>query len=267
MLPAHRDARAVLPPAYVVPPPRIRDRRAAALAVTLAVLGGLVITLGLTTEDAMPAPTALTAAAPPVSSTGPPSAGPPSAGATPAAVKQNPVEPGAVKPSPPRPTVAKPSPAKPAGMRASAPVRLQIPAIGVDTAVMPLGLRKDGTLEVPPLRGDAPAGWYRHSPTPGEVGASVLVGHVDSARDGRAVFFRLREVEVGDPVSVRRTDGSVARFRVVRVAVYPKDEFPSTEVYAPLNRPGLRLITCGGVFDRGEGSYRSNVVVFADPVT
>ncbi|MDR6321583.1 sortase (surface protein transpeptidase) [Actinoplanes couchii] len=136
----------------------------------------------------------------------------------------------------------------------------------MDTALMSLGLRDDGTLQVPPLRGDAPAGWYRHSPTPGEVGASVLVGHVDSARDGPAVFFRLREVTVGDRVEVRRKDGSVARFAVTRVAVFAKDDFPSAEVYAAPDHPGLRLITCGGVFDRGEGSYRSNVVVFAEAV-
>jgi sortase (surface protein transpeptidase) len=156
---------------------------------------------------------------------------------------------------------------QPKGMKPSVPVRLQIPVIGVDTEVMELGLRRDGTLEVPPLRGDAPAGWYRHSPTPGETGASVLAGHVDTARDGPAVFFRLRELKVKDSISVRRKDGTVARFAVSRVATYPKRDFPSREVYAPLASPGLRLITCGGVFDRGEGSYRSNVVVYADPVT
>ncbi|SDT47151.1 Sortase family protein [Actinoplanes derwentensis] len=153
------------------------------------------------------------------------------------------------------------------GMGRSVPVRLRISAIEVDTEIMTLGLRADGTLQVPPLRGDAPAGWYRHSPTPGEVGASVLAGHVDTARDGPAVFFRLRELAVGDPIEVRRKDGTVARFAVARVAVYSKQDFPTGEVYAPLDRPGLRLITCGGVFDRGAGSYRSNVVVFADAVT
>ncbi|MBW6434446.1 class F sortase [Actinoplanes hulinensis] len=153
------------------------------------------------------------------------------------------------------------------GMQRSVPVRLEIPSIGVDTGLMTLGLRDDGTLEVPPLRGDAPAGWYRHSPTPGEVGASVLAGHVDSARDGPAVFHRLGEARPGDPVAVRRTDGTVARFTVTKVATYPKRDFPSDQVYAPLDRPGLRLITCGGVFDRGRGSYRSNIVVFAEAIS
>lgn len=218
--------------------PRVRDRRAAALAVVLAVLGILITGLGLRTEDTAPPPLAVADA---------------SSRATPAASAD-------VSPA----TTADAATA--VGMGESVPVRLEIPAIGVDTEIMSLGLRADGTLQVPPLRGDAPAGWYRHSPTPGEVGASVLAGHVDTARDGPAVFYRLREVRPGDPVVVRRTDGTVARFAVTRVASYPKQDFPSQEVYAAVDRPALRLITCGGVFDRGEGSYRSNVVVFAEGV-
>lgn len=232
--------------------PPVRDRRAAVLAAVLAVLGGLTTVLGLRTEDAAPPPLALV------------DAGPAGTPATPVAAAAPGTSPPGVGTSPASP--AAPSPA-PAGMGKSVPVRLRIPAIGVDAEVMSLGLQADGTLQVPPLRGDAPAGWYRHSPTPGEVGASVLAGHVDSARDGPAVFYRLREVRPGDPIEVRRTDGTVARFSVTRVASYPKRDFPSQEVYAPVDRAALRLITCGGVFDRGEGSYRSNVVVFAEGVT
>ncbi|GIE34390.1 class F sortase [Actinoplanes italicus] len=219
--------------------PQIRDRRAAAFAAVLACLGTGTVALGLRTEDGLP---------------------PPVPAAVSAAVSAAP----APSPGSPAPMKGRP-PSR--GMKASVPVRLQIPAIKVDTEVMTLGLRRDGTLEVPPLRGDAPAGWYRDSPTPGESGASVLAGHVDTARDGPAVFFRLRELRAGDAIAVRRKDGTVARFEVSRVATYPKQDFPSSEVYAPLASPGLRLITCGGVFDRGEGSYRSNVVVYADPVT
>ncbi|HWS31336.1 MAG TPA: class F sortase [Actinoplanes sp.] len=223
---------------------RIRDPKAAAFALVLAVLGTLTTTLGLTTEDSAPPPAAQTAEADPTSPRSPAASGGPGGFEDPGGTD-----------------------GVDAGMGRSVPVRLRIPKIGVDTALMSLGLRPDGTLQVPPLRGDAPAGWYRGSPTPGEVGASVLVGHVDTARDGPAVFFRLREVEVGDPIAVRRKDGTVARFEVSRVAVFAKREFPSAEVYAAPDRPGLRLITCGGVFDRGAGSYESNVVVFADAVT
>lgn len=208
--------------------PEIRDRRAAVFAGVLALLGALTVALGLRTEDGLPPP-ALAALSPSDAPSAAPSARPPDR---------------ALKPA--------------------VPVRLRIPAIGVDTAIMQLGLQRDGSLEVPPLRGDAPAGWYRDSPSPGETGASVLAGHVDTARDGPAVFFRLRELRSGDPIAVRRDDGTVATFRVSRVALYAKRDFPTAEVYAPIDRPGLRLITCGGAFDRSEGSYRSNVVVFAD---
>ncbi|WP_197725392.1 class F sortase [Actinoplanes sp. OR16] len=150
-------------------------------------------------------------------------------------------------------------------MKRSVPVRLEIPAVDLKTAVSGLGLRADGTLEVPPLKADAPAGWYRGSPTPGEPGAAVLTGHVDSAREGPAVFFRLRELDLGDTITVRRKDGSAATFEVYRVATYPKHAFPSDEVYGAVDRAELRLITCGGSFDRSSRSYRDNVVVYAAP--
>jgi hypothetical protein len=145
----------------------------------------------------------------------------------------------------------------------SAPVRLDIPAIGVHTAVTPLGLHPDGTVEVPPPERDAPAGWYRYLAAPGEVGPAVIVGHVDSARDGPAVFYRLGALRPGDTVSVRRADGVVAGFTVVDVVVYPKAAFPTAAVYGPADRPVLRLVTCGGTFDRDRGEYRDNVVAYA----
>ncbi|WP_430783391.1 class F sortase [Actinoplanes sp. G11-F43] len=246
--------------------PRFRDPRAAALAVALAVLGVLTTVLGLTTEDAAPPPAASTGAEIPGSTTAPAPEGEATAsGVTTEGVT---TEEGTTEASAaPDDDTDGPADGDAGGMARSVPVRLRIPAIEVNTELMSLGLRADGTLQVPPLRGDAPAGWYRHSPTPGEAGASVIAGHVDTARDGAAVFYRLRELGVGDRVEVRRKDGSTARFAVTRVAVFAKRDFPSDQVYATVPHAGLRLITCGGVFDRGEGSYRSNVVVFADAVT
>jgi sortase (surface protein transpeptidase) len=145
----------------------------------------------------------------------------------------------------------------------SVPVHLDIPAIRVSTPLMALGLEPDGTIGVPPLTRGAPAGWYRYLSTPGEVGPAVILGHVDTARDGPAVFYRLREVHPGDTVTVRRLDGSTAVFTVNQVAEYPKSAFPADAVYGPLAYPALRLITCGGPFDRVHGEYRGNVVVYA----
>ncbi len=150
-------------------------------------------------------------------------------------------------------------------LSASTPTRVSIPSIGVDSSLMGLGQNADGTVEVPPL-GNTPAGWYRESPTPGEVGPAVLLGHVDSGA-GPAVFFRLGEVAPGDEVSVIREDGTVAVFAVERVEQYGKADFPSLTVYGNTDNAQLRLITCGGVFDRSVGHYVDNIVVYASLVS
>lgn len=148
-------------------------------------------------------------------------------------------------------------------MAASPPVRLQVPAIGVDTNLMRLGLKSDGSIEVPPL--GFPAGWFAGAPTPGELGPAVLAGHVDWA-GAPGVFYQLRAVTVGDEITIDRADGSVAVFRVIRTAQYPKNAFPTDQVYGDLDHAGLRLITCGGSFNPGARSYVDNIVVFADLV-
>ncbi len=143
----------------------------------------------------------------------------------------------------------------------SPPVRVQIPVINVDSDVMDLGLRADGTLEVPP---DAfPAGWFTGAPTPGELGPAIIVGHVDyGGKPG--VFHDLNELQPGDEVTVAREDGSTVAFRITEVATYPKDEFPTDLVYGDLDYAGLRLITCGGEFDASTGSYEDNIIAFAE---
>lgn len=151
----------------------------------------------------------------------------------------------------------------PAPLGPSVPVRLDIPAIGVSTPLIALGLNADGTVAVPPLRPDAPAGWYRHLATPGEVGPAVILGHVDTAAAGPAVFHRLRDLRPGDTVTVRRTDGSTAVFTVDRVAQYPKSAFPTDAVYGPVLHAALRLVTCGGTFDAVHREYRGNLIVYA----
>jgi sortase (surface protein transpeptidase) len=140
------------------------------------------------------------------------------------------------------------------------PVWLSIPVIGVRTSLVDLGLRANGSLQVP--SSTAVAGWYTGSPRPGAVGAAVIAGHVDS-RSGLGIFFWLRELRPGDRVYVGRADGTMAVFTVTAVRKVAKDLFPTAAVYGPVPDSELRLITCGGVFDRSLGSYLSNVVVFA----
>ncbi|WBB66752.1 class F sortase [Micromonospora sp. WMMD812] len=148
----------------------------------------------------------------------------------------------------------------------SAPTTITIPRIGVDAKIMPLGTNPDGTIQVPPLDQAQLAGWYEPGPSPGEVGNAVVVGHVDSAKLGPAVFFDLGAVQPGDTVTVNRADGRPVTFRVDSVRSYPKTSFPTELVYGPSDRPGLRVVTCGGQFDQNARSYLNNIIVFASLV-
>jgi sortase (surface protein transpeptidase) len=148
------------------------------------------------------------------------------------------------------------------GVDQAAPVRLEIPAIGLDRRLLRLGLDEHGKLQVPTMAQADRPGWYRYSPTPGDIGPSVIAGHVDSTH-GPAVFYRLRELDAGDTIRVRRADGRLAVFVVDKVRLVRKSRFPTEEVYGPIRYAGLRLITCGGSYDQDRGGYQRNLVVFA----
>jgi LPXTG-site transpeptidase (sortase) family protein len=143
------------------------------------------------------------------------------------------------------------------------PTSLIIPAIGVRTSLVHLGLTRTGTLQVPPTT--AVAGWYTGSPRPGTIGSAVIAGHIDSYL-GPGVFYRLSQLRRGDRVYVRRADGTLAVFKVTEVQMYAKNDFPTAAVYGATPTPQLRLITCGGTFDYSTGSYLSNTVVYATEV-
>jgi hypothetical protein len=148
-------------------------------------------------------------------------------------------------------------------LRRSLPVSVAIPAIGVRSKLLRLGLNSDGSIQVPPLQAGADlAAWYKYSATPGQIGASVIEGHVDSLQ-GPAVFFRLGALRPGDTIDVTLADGITAVFRVTGVREYAKSHFPAETVYGPTGYAALRLITCGGAFDYATGHYLSSTVVFA----
>ncbi|MGW5559947.1 class F sortase [Micromonospora sp. NPDC003944] len=157
--------------------------------------------------------------------------------------------------------------ATPAGLARSAPTSIEIPRIGVDATIMSLGTNPDGTVQVPPLDQADKAGWYEPGASPGETGNAVIVGHVDSAVLGPAVFFDLGALTPGDTLTVRRADGVPATFTVDSVKSYPKTAFPTELVYGPSDRPSLRVVTCGGQFDEVAKSYPDNIVVFATLAT
>ena len=140
------------------------------------------------------------------------------------------------------------------------PVRVVIPAIDVDAQVVDVGLLADGAMEVPDF---GLAGWYELGPRPGEPGPAVIAAHVDS-RDGPDVFFRLDELEAGDEIRAIDADGNTARFVVSSAELVDKNALPVDRIWNEVDEPALRLITCGGEFDRQAGSYRSNTIVYAD---
>jgi Sortase domain len=160
-----------------------------------------------------------------------------------------------------------PDGAKGPTLHPSPPVSVSIPAIGVKSKLLHLGLNKDGSIQVPNLITSAnEAAWYKYSATPGQIGTSVIEGHVDSY-GGPAVFYRLGALRPGNRINVTLADGITAVFQVTGVRAYLKDKYPANTIYAPANFAALRLITCGGGFDAVTGHYLSSVVVYASLVS
>ncbi|MFD3513029.1 class F sortase [Streptomyces sp. NPDC058657] len=158
----------------------------------------------------------------------------------------HPVE--AARPHPPLPAVT--------------PSRVVIPELKVDAPLTGLALEDDGRIASPPESDRNLAGWYQDGTPPGAAGTSILAGHVDTAQ-GPAVFYGLGSLVRGNTIHIPRTDGITAVFTVDAVEVYPADAFPDAKVYGPSDTPQLRLITCGGGFDKKTRRYLGNVVVFA----
>ncbi len=170
----------------------------------------------------------------------------------PAQIQQQP-EPTASQPSDP------PKPVRP--LARSVPSRLRIPKLHVDSPIMKLGLNADHTIQVPPLSRPNLTGWWDGGPTPGERGASVILGH--NIGNGRtSVFEKLGTLKPGDRVEVTRGNGSVATFEITKLEEIPKSSFPTGKVYGKLSYPGIRLITCGGRFDASWGHHVDNIIAY-----
>ena len=224
----------------------VTGRRAALPAVSLMVLGALALTgcgaAQQSGEATQQSGRAATGDAPPSSVPSPAAS---TANSPTAAAKPGIASPSAVQ-------------AKPA----AAPTTVEIPVIGVRSALLKLGLRPNRSLEVPPDGPGAPAGWYSGSPSPGETGPAVLLGHVNATGGGPGVFADLRALKNGAEIKVTREDGSTARFAVYRAAAYSKNSFPTLEVYGNTKASELRLITCDG-YDPATGEFDDNYVVYA----
>jgi sortase (surface protein transpeptidase) len=159
-----------------------------------------------------------------------------------------------------------PSASASAPAEVSAPESISIPKIGAESTLEHVGLI-NGEIDIPPATQPEQAAWWDGTPRPGEVGPAVILGHVDGEIDGRAgqpgVFFKLHTLTAGDVVDIAREDGSTVRFEIYKVERVAKDEFPNDRVYGNTSGPELRLITCGGVFNRSAGHYVDNVIAYA----
>ncbi len=143
---------------------------------------------------------------------------------------------------------------------AKQPVYVSIKSIAASSEIVQLGLEPDGSLEVPVDFNVI--GWFNGSVQPGEPGAAVFAGHAAS-HNGPGIFKNLVKLKPDDNIRVARNDGVLLTFAVTRIDEFPKDYFPTEQVYGPTTARELRLITCGGKFDSALGSYTSNVVVYA----
>ncbi|MBM7789723.1 class F sortase [Tenggerimyces flavus] len=227
-----------------------RSRRARILALvgaTLALLGVAAVVFALVGQQ--PDPPAVnetqTLPTPPKQSAAP----------SPSASSASSVPPQASRsPSP----AARPTPEL--ELARSEPRRVRIPRLDVSSTLEHLELDNDGVMETP--KDPAKAGWFTPSPTPGVVGSAILAGHITWDRRP-AVFFQLSTLHKGDRIEVDRADRTTAVFKVERVATFPKNDFPSKDVYAGAGHAGLRLITCGGDYDSARRSYKDNTIVWA----
>ncbi|MGW7532622.1 class F sortase [Amycolatopsis sp. NPDC054798] len=150
-----------------------------------------------------------------------------------------------------------------AGLR---PTSVEIPKIGAKSSLITVLPNKDGQISVPSVKNPMQAAWYRLSPVPGEVGPAIVLGHVDGDHKP-GIFYKLKDVNPGDEVDVERSDGKKLKFVVDRKEQVPKDTFPTQAVFGNTDKPQLRIITCGGVFDHAEHSYKDNIVVYANLVS
>ncbi len=148
-------------------------------------------------------------------------------------------------------------------LAASEPVAISIPSLDINAAVAPLGLNKDGSIQVPSK--DNQVGWYKYGAAPGQPGAAVLVGHLDSAY-GKAVFYNLGKLKIGQEIQVAIAGGSVAVFKVDSLEQAPQNNFPTAKVYGKIAYPGIRLITCSGVYNKKEKHYSNNLIVYGSLV-
>ncbi|MFF3729608.1 class F sortase [Streptomyces sp. NPDC002476] len=171
-------------------------------------------------------------------------------------------------PAPPEEVLGSHAPPPPApqgdgpAMLRSVPTRLRVPSLAVNAPFTELALGADRRLNPPPPNDSNLVGWFKDGVTPGERGTAIVAGHVDT-KTGPAVFLQLQFLKPGSTVDITRADKSVATFKVDSVETFKKAKFPDDRVYGDTPSAQLRLITCGGAYNKKAKDYEDNVVVFA----
>jgi sortase (surface protein transpeptidase) len=143
------------------------------------------------------------------------------------------------------------------------PTEVKIPKINADSSLIAVAVDKDGQIAVPSVSQPMQAAWYRFSPVPGDLGPAIILGHIDGNHQP-GIFYHLNDLNPGDEIDVSRSDGKDVKFVVDHKIEVPKNQFPADAIYGNTDKPQLRLITCGGVFDHAAHSYVDNVVVYAN---
>lgn len=139
------------------------------------------------------------------------------------------------------------------------PSLLTIPSLKIAAPFELLGIKSDHTIQVP--KDYMSVGWFVYGAKPGEIGTSVIIGHLDSPK-GRAIFADLSKIKIGEKIVIQRTDGSIVTYIVESTAKYSQDNFPTNEIYSPVAYAGIRLITCSGTYNKNAKHYSDNFVVF-----
>ncbi len=156
------------------------------------------------------------------------------------------------------PTIVPTNPSK----QPALPVRLLIPGIGINASIESLGILPNGDLATPTRSPWTDVGWYNAGPLPGQRGSAVIDGHLDRPGGYPAVFWRLRDLHVGDKVLIITANGARLHFRVTRISFYPPQEAPIQDIFGNNGGKYLNLITCAGDWIPSQHQTTLRLVVY-----
>ncbi len=151
------------------------------------------------------------------------------------------------------------------GNRKAIPARLLIPVIHVNASIEAVGITPDGELAVPTQNPWEDVGWYASGPYPGERGSAVIDGHLDRPGGYPAVFWRLRDLHIGDKVMVIDANGKTLHFHVIDIALYSPQDAPIQEIFGNETGTYLNLITCAGDWIASQHQTTLRLVIYTSP--